>query len=309
MCVVSACSSEPDEAAWSAPAQSTAPVRDDTARSTSSAGAGVAGNKASSGAAGSQAGARAGTPPTQPADAGAAGPAGAAGKASAAGADAAGAGAAGAGAASVPSEQPNDSDAGAMPESSTEVTIIAEASFAPVTLMVTGAACAAGRCTVAPPSDGKLKVALTLEHKAAEPMPVLARWQGCGTPTTQFFPVTPSGTEYILNYETEFSDLQAGSTCTAEIVEGGWLVFAGNMSTQILEGESYCTLLQVSQMGVNASCFPPPGTRIAIESDLPRWDCVTIELDGTTKDSTQTQMQVSLTSAANQLVSCTGAAQ
>jgi len=208
-----------------------------------------------------------------------------------------------------PANGPSDSDAGALPDSSTEVTIIAEASFAPVTLMVTGATCAAGRCTLAPPGDGKLKVALTLEHKAAEPMPVLVRWQGCGTPTTRFFPVTPSGTEYILNYETDFSDLQAGSTCTAEIVEGGWLVFAGNMSTRIVEGESFCTLLQVSQMGVNASCFPPPGTRITIESDLPRWDCVSIELDGEAKDSMHTQMQVSLTSAPNQLVSCTGAAQ
>jgi hypothetical protein len=273
------------------------PTGDSAARSTSNAGAAAAGNKASSGAAGAQqAGARASTTPTQPAAAGAAGKAGA--------------GAAGTGAADdQPANDPNDSDAGALPDSSTEVTIIAEASFAPVTLMVTGATCAAGRCTLAPPSDGKLKVALTLEHKAAEPMPVLARWQGCGTPTTRFFPVTPSGTEYILNYETDFSDLQAGSTCRAEIVEGGWLVFAGNMSMQILEGESYCTLLQVSQMGVNASCFPPPGTRIAIESDLPRWDCVTIELDGAAKDSTHTEMQVSLTSAANQLVSCTGAAQ
>lgn len=294
MCVVSACSSDPDEAIWSGPAQAAAPSMPAMAAPPSSAGAAAAINK---GAAGSQQpGMRASMTPTQPAVAGA----------GAAGED-------GALDAGQPGDQPavdeNDSDAGATLESSTEVTIIAEASFAPVTLMVTGATCAAGRCTLAPPSDGKLKVALTVERKTGEPMPVLARWDGCGMPTTQFFPVTPSGTEYILNYESEFSGLHAGSTCTAEIVEGGWLVFAGNMSAQILEGKPYCALLQVSQMGVNASCFPPPGTRVVIESDLPRWNCVTIELDGTTEDSTHSQMQLSLTSAANQLVSCTGAAQ
>jgi hypothetical protein len=75
-----------------------------------------------------------------------------------------------------------------------------------------------------------------------------------------------------------------------------------------LKGESYCTLLQVSQMGVNPSCFAAPGTHITIGSDLPRWDCVTIELDGAAEDSTHTGT-VSLTNAANQLVGCTGAAQ
>lgn len=210
---------------------------------------------------------------------------------------------------SNPAAEPNDSDAGPPPESSEDVTIVAEASFARTSLTVAGATCVAGRCTLAPPSDGKLKVQLTLEHSAGEPMPVLARWQGCGTPTTEFFPVTPSSSDYILNYESDFSDLRAGSRCTAEIVEGGWLVFAGNMSTQILEGESYCTLLQVSQMGINASCFPPPGTRVVIGSDLPRWDCVSIAPDGTLQDSSFTQAQLSLLSVANQLVSCTGAAQ
>lgn len=56
-------------------------------------------------------------------------------------------------------------------------------------------------------------------------------------------------------------------------------------------------------MGVNASCFPPPGTRIAIESDLPRWDCVSVELDGTVQDASYMQAELSPTSMANQLVS------
>lgn len=215
----------------------------------------------------------------------------------------------GAGAAGSPAHEPHDSDAGPPPESSEQVTIVAEASFASVSLVVAGATCIAGRCTLAPPADGKLKVALTLERSAAEPMPVLARWQGCGTPTTQFFPVTPSSNEYILHYESDFSDLRAGSSCTAEIVQGAWLVFAGDMSTQILQGESHCALLQVSQMGVNASCFPPAGTQIVIMSDLPRWDCVSVALDGTIQDSSFMQAQLSLVSVANQLVSCTGAAE
>jgi hypothetical protein len=203
-----------------------------------------------------------------------------------------------------------DNDAGPAPDSTTDVTIIAQASFAPVTLTVDGASCAAGRCSIAAPADGMLRVALTVERTGNQPMPVLARWQGCGTPTTQFFPVTPSSTDYILNYETQFSELRAGSVCTAEIVEGGWLVFAGNMSLQVLEGSAFCTTLQVSaQGGFNASCFPPPGTQIAIESDLPRWDCVEVTADAMIRDVSYMQTRLSLTSMANQLISCTGATQ
>ena len=203
----------------------------------------------------------------------------------------------------------HDDDAGAMQTSGMEVTILAEASFANVTLTANGATCAAGRCTLAPPADGQLKVALTVERSAGNPMPVLARWQGCEATATQFFPVTPSGTEYILNYESDLSGLEAGTRCSAEIVEGGWLTFAGNMSLKILDGEPYCALLQVSQMGVNASCFPPPGTRVEITSDLPRWDCVSVELDGTVRDESYLEPRLSLMSQANQLISCTGAAQ
>jgi hypothetical protein len=231
--------------------------------------------------------------------------AGAAGSTSAgaAGSTTAGAGAAAPG---------DDSDAGTEPEapgSANEVTIIAETSIAPATLLVDGASCAAGRCSATVPADGKLEVALTLEHTGSGKMPVLASWKGCGTPTFTFFPVTPGGTDYILNYETEFSGLQAGSICTAEIVEGGWLVFAGNMSLEIVQGDPYCAALQVSPMGVNASCFPPPGTTVGIKSDLPRWDCALIDQDGSVKDMMFSQAEISLTSTANQLVSCTGVAQ
>lgn len=188
--------------------------------------------------------------------------------------------------ATFPKQAPNDSDAGPAPDSSTVVTIVAEASFPSITLMVEGGKCAARRCTIAAPTAGALKVALTLEHKQGESMPVLARWQGCGTPTTRFFPVTPGAADYILMYETDFSGLRAGDTCKAEIVEGGWLVFAGNMSLQIVEGNAFCAALQVSPMGMNASCFPPPGTGVAVESDLPRWNCVRIAADGSAEDTT-----------------------
>jgi hypothetical protein len=217
-------------------------------------------------------------------------------------------GVAAAGASGAPAV-PNDSDAGPAADPSTDVTIIAEAKFPSISLMVEGGSCAGGRCTIAAPKDGMLKVALTLEHKQGEAMPVLARWQGCGTPTTMFFPVTPGGSDYILNYETVFGGLSAGATCKADIVEGGWLVFAGNMSLQIVDGIAYCTALQVSPMGVNASCFPPPGTSVAIESDLPRWNCVRVAADGSAEDTTHMQMRLSLTSMANQLISCSGAAQ
>ena len=214
-----------------------------------------------------------------------------------------------AGASGSPNQGLSDSDAGPAPDSSTVVTIVAEASFPSISLMVEGASCAAGRCTIATPADGALKVALTLEHKQGESMPVLARWKGCGTPTTRFFPVTPGAADYILMYETELSGLRAGDTCTAEIVEGGWLVFAGNMSLKIVEGNAFCTALQVSPMGVNASCFPPPGTSVAVESDLPRWNCVRIAADGSAEDTSYMQARLSLSSMANQLVSCSGATQ
>lgn len=109
---------------------------------------------------------------------------------------------------------------------------------------------------------------------------------------------------YARRRETELSGLRAGATCEAEIVEGAWLVFAGNMSLQIVEGRAFCTALQVSPMGVNASCFPPPGTSVAVESDLPRWSCVRIAADGSAEDTSYMQTRLSLTSLANQLQQC-----
>lgn len=220
------------------------------------------------------------------------------------------AGAAGIGAAGQAAAQ-DDVDAG-MSGAAGDVTIIAEASFAQTApaLTIEGASCAAGRCSLAAPADGKLEVALSLEHNGnSDPMPVLARWSGCGTPSTTFFPVTPSGSSYIINYKTQFSGLHAGSTCSAEIVQGAWLIFAGNMSLKVSAGQDCCTIVQVSEMGLNASCFPPPGTKVSLESGLPRWDCVSIAQDGKTEDMMYTGPTLSLTTAANQVVSCTGAAQ
>lgn len=114
---------------------------------------------------------------------------------------------------------------------------------------------------------------------------------------------------YARRRETELSGLRAGATCEAEIVEGAWLVFAGNMSLQIVEGRAFCTALQVSPMGVNASCFPPPGTSVAVESDLPRWSCVRIAADGSAEDTSYMQTRLSLTSLANRLISCSSATQ
>ena len=188
------------------------------------------------------------------------------------------------------------------------VTIVAETMLGPVSLQAGGASCAAGRCSLAPPADGKLSVELSLEYDGGMAMPVLARWQGCGEPVTTFFPVTPSSTSYVIHYMTELTGLAAGATCRAEIVQGAWLTFAGDMSVMVQSGATYCSVLQKSEMGLNATCFPPAGVMVEIASDLARWDCVVVGADGKVEDKTYTAAPLRVMAAANQQLSCIGAA-
>lgn len=162
--------------------------------------------------------------------------------------------------------------------------------------------CDAGRCSIEASGPRSFSAELTLMSSAPAKQPVLVEWTGCGAPTTTLF-ATWSGSDYVVTYTTQFSDLTAPSTCTADIVQGSWMTFAADLSLEVGAGSKYCAEAATSPESLNQQCFAPPGTTVEVTSDLPMWSCVTLAM-GSDTEELHMSSSISLTAKPNEIVSC-----
>ena len=177
-------------------------------------------------------------------------------------------------------------------------------------LVVPGASCAGNRCTLATVPSTEIRVDLTLNSHGMSDMPVWVRWRGCTPKGGQLWPMWSGGQtpEYQTLYTHGFEGLAPGSACVAEVVQGTWYIFAGNLSVKPTTNAQYCREQYSSPENLNLHCFVPAKQEVTIESTLRSWQCF---IDGAKRATAPTVFRtgnLKFTAAGNEVVSCTGMA-
>lgn len=177
-------------------------------------------------------------------------------------------------------------------------------------LVVAGATCVNNRCTFATVPTTEVRVDLTLVSHGMSDMPVWVRWRGCTPKGGQLWPRWSGGQtpEYETLYTHGFEGLPPGSACVAEVVQGSWYIFAGNLSVKATTNAQYCRDQYSSPENLNLHCFVPAKQELTIESTLRSWQCY---IDGAKRATAPTvfrQGTLKFTAAGNEVVSCTGMA-
>ncbi len=199
-------------------------------------------------------------------------------------------------------------DAGAAPSGS-GVTFSVEGSTR-AKLVIEGARCEGLRCTFASvPAGGKVKVDLTLSNSGVSDMPVWVKWRGCSNYDGQLWPVWQTNPpSYETLYTHVFQGLTAGSHCVAEIAQGSWYVFAGNLSLKATKNAQWCRDQYSGPENLNLQCFIPAKETLSITGDLRSWQCYTDGVKRATAPVTHRQSSLSFTSVGHEIISCMGSA-
>ena len=202
-------------------------------------------------------------------------------------------------------------DAGASPnaQSTLEFVSASDPSTGPVTLELNGTPCAGARCALEASAPANYTIKLTLMSAGQERLPVLVGWTGCDKPTPPktTLQLVWNGSDFTALYTTEFTGQSAPATCRAKIVQGAWFTFAGDLALHVSTTDGFCTQHATSNESLNELCLVPPGSTLEAESDLPLWRCIVIPLGSAAMDTVHMSSKVTLTAAAQQIVSCTAA--
>jgi hypothetical protein len=206
--------------------------------------------------------------------------------------------------------QTPSTDAGSLPVAPASGISFSVAGTDGAKLVVSGAKCTDDRCTLATVPTTPVRVDLTLSSHGTADMPVWVRWRGCTPSDGQLWPVWSGGPtpEYQTLYTHIFDRLAPGSACVAEVTQGTWYIFAGNLSVKATTNAQYCRDQYSSPENLTLHCFVPAKDEIAVTSDLLAWECFTAGARSNVSASTIRQASVKLTAAGNEVVSCTGRA-